>query len=134
MAGQVLGNVLGGGQQQAGGNQLMEVVLDLIKNQPGGLAGLLEQFQNAGLGEAAASWIGSGANQPVSGSDMTAALGDDVVGNLSSQLGMSRDQAAGGLAAFLPQLIDQLTPQGSVPDDKSMSGGLMDLAGKLLRG
>lgn len=133
LAGQVLGNVLGGGQQQ-GGSQLMEAVVNLVKNQPGGIGGLLQQFQNSGLGDAAASWVGSGPNQAVSGADMRSALGEDVVGNISSQLGMPTEEAAGGLAAVLPQLIDQLTPQGSVPDNDAMSGNLMDLAGKLLRG
>ena len=60
---------------------------------------------------------------------MRSALGEDVVGNISSQLGMPNEEAAGGLAAILPQLIDQLTPQGSLPDSDAMSGNLMDLAG-----
>ena len=134
LAGQVLGSMLGGGQQQAGGNQLIEIVLNLIKNQPGGLGGLLQQFQNAGLGGAAASWVGSGPNEPVSGQDMSSALGDDFIGNISNQLGVQKEESAGSLAALLPELIDQLTPQGNVPDRDAMSGSLIDLAGKLLRG
>ena len=134
LAGQVLGNALGGGQPQAGGSQLLEVVANLVKNQPGGIGGLLQQFQDAGLGDAAASWVGSGPNQEVSGAEVRSALGEDVVGNISSQLGMPNEEAAGGLAAILPQLIDQLTPQGSLPDSDAMSGNLMDLAGKQLRG
>ncbi|MBX3687009.1 MAG: DUF937 domain-containing protein [Rhodocyclaceae bacterium] len=130
----MLGNALGGGQPQAGGSQLLEVVANLVKNQPGGIGGLLQQFQDAGLGDAAASWVGSGPNQEVSGAEVRSALGEDVVGNISSQLGMPNEEAAGGLAAILPQLIDQLTPQGSLPDSDAMSGNLMDLAGKLLRG
>ena len=68
LAGQVLGSMLGGGGQSAqggqGAGQLIQVVLSMLQKQPGGLGGLLQQFQQAGLGDQAASWVGKGENMP----------------------------------------------------------------------
>ncbi|NMG28802.1 YidB family protein [Aromatoleum evansii] len=137
LAGQVLGSVLGDGQQQGGqapGGALLQIAMNLLQNQPGGLAGLLQQFQQAGLGEAAASWVGTGQNAAIDGNQLSTALGADTIDGIANQLGIPQQEAAGGLAALLPQLIDQLTPQGRLPDDNALSGGLADLASKLLRG
>ena len=47
---------------------------------------------------------------------------DDVVGadelsRLSQQLGMGREEVAGGFAEILPEMVNQLTPDGSLPPD-----------------
>ena len=69
--GSVLGSLLGGGstqqQQQAPGGMGGGVGGGLggALAGIGGLGGLLTQFKNAGFGDIAESWIGSGANHPV---------------------------------------------------------------------
>lgn len=108
--------------------QLMGIVT-LLMDQAGGLSGLLGRLQQAGLGEAAASWVGTGANQPVSADALGRALGPDLMGMIAGQLGGSHQQAAGTLAGLLPGLIDQLTPQGQLP---AASG--MEALGALLGG
>lgn len=136
LAGQVLGSVLGGGQQQgaqAPGGALLQVAMNLLQ-QPGGLAGLLQQFQNAGLGDAASSWVGTGQNAQIDGSQLSSALGSDTVAGIADQLGIPHHEAANGLAALLPQLIDHLTPQGQLPEGNSVSSGLAALASKFLQG
>ena len=117
-----------GGQAQ--GNPLMGAVMGLIQNHPGGLQGLLGQFQEKGLGDQVASWIGTGANQPISAEHVQAALGPDQLQQLAGQLGMSHGEAASGLAGLLPQVVDKLTPQGSVPEGGSdLLGTLKGLLG-----
>lgn len=137
IAGQVLGSVLGGGNQGAqggaGAGQLIQVVMNMLQNQQGGLGGLLQQFQNAGLGDQAASWVGTGQNMPINGDQVTSALGSGTLSDIASQLGMSQGQASGALAGILPQLIDQLTPHGQVTEQHNSLDGLAALAGKLLR-
>jgi uncharacterized protein YidB (DUF937 family) len=128
LAGQVLGQMTGGNQGQ--GNQLMQVAMSLIQN--GGLAQLLGKFQQAGLADHAASWVGAGENMPISGDQVKSALGSDTVADIAGKMGMSHDQAAGGLASLLPQLIDQLTPKGQVTEGGDLQSGLAALAGKLL--
>ena len=133
LAGQVLGNVLGGGQQGLGG-RLLELAVDLVRHYPGGLTGLLQQFRSAGLGDAVASWIGTGQNTAIDGTQLTAALGPDTVGDMAGRLGIPQQEAASELAVMLPRLIDQLTPEGRVPDGDPLPGGFAELAGKILRG
>jgi uncharacterized protein YidB (DUF937 family) len=137
IAGQVLGSLLGGGNQGgqggAGAGQLIQVVMNMLQNQQGGLGGLLQQFQNAGLGDQAASWVGTGQNMPINADQVTSALGSGTLSDIASQLGMSQGQASGALAGILPQLIDQLTPHGQVTEQHNSLDGLAALAGKLLR-
>jgi uncharacterized protein YidB (DUF937 family) len=114
LLGSVLGKAMGGGQQ----NGLMEMAMGLLNNpQAGGLTGLLDKFKAAGLGDHAASWVGTGDNMPVSGDQIHNALGGDMMQQLASKLGVDASQASGGLAQLLPQLIDKLTPDGAVPQE-----------------
>lgn len=127
---QVVGAVagqLGGGR--ADGNPLLQMVMQLIQNQPGGLQGLIEQFTRAGLGAQAQSWVSTGANQPVSPDDLLSAFGgaDGQLGQLVSQLGLDRNEALGGLAQMLPEVVDKLTPNGRIE-----TGGLEQSLGGLL--
>lgn len=133
IAGQVLGSMLGGGAQGGqGAGQLIQLVLNMIQNQPGGLGGLLQQFQRAGLGQQADSWVSTGDNLPISGDQIGSALGPDVLSGIASQLGLSQGQASGALAGVLPQLIDQLTPNGQLTEQHNSLDGLAALAGKFL--
>ena len=115
LLGSVVGKVMGGGQQ---GSALMDMAMGLLNNpQSGGLSGLLEKFKASGLGDQAASWVGTGENAPVSGDQIHNALGGDFINQIASKLGVDASQASGGLAQLLPTLIDKLTPNGAVPAD-----------------
>ena len=124
--GSVLGKVMGGGQQ---GNALMDMAMGLLNNpQSGGLSGLLEKFKASGLGDQAASWVGTGENAPLSGDQIHNALGGDFINQIASKLGVDASQASGGLAQLLPTLIDKLTPNGAVPaDGDQLAQGLAGL-------
>ena len=132
----MLGSVLGGGQQQptqtqgGGGNELlMQIVAAMLSNRGGGqggglggLAGLAEQFQRGGLGDAMNSWIGTGPNQPVSPDQLGGVLGSDLVGEIMQRTGMGQGDLLGQLSQMLPQAVDRATPQGRLPE-----GGLGDI-------
>lgn len=90
-------------------------------NQAGGLSGLLAKLQQGGLADVVQSWIGHGANQPVSADALGSALGPDLLGQVARQFGGNSQQAAGTLAQILPGLIDQLTPKGQVPADNALN-------------
>jgi uncharacterized protein YidB (DUF937 family) len=127
LAGQVLGQMAGG--NQGSGNQLLQLAMGMIQN--GGLGQLLGKFQQAGLADQAASWVGTGQNMPVSADQLKAALGSGAIADIAGKLGMSHDQAAGGLASLLPQIVDHLTPKGQVTEGADLQSGLAAL-GKLL--
>lgn len=85
----------------------------------GGLDDLMDKLKAGGLGDAADSWVSTGSNQPVDPQALGAALGPDTVSKLSAGSGLDIATLLPMLAAFLPQIIDMLTPDGAVP-----SGGL----------
>lgn len=147
----VLGTVLNSGQPPASGAegglgglvgmvarhpQLIQIVTGLLANNSeiGGLSGLISKFEQAGLGDAIQSWIGGGPNQPVSGDQVSSALGSGTVADIAARLGVAPDAAAGQLAQLLPDLINQLTPDGQAPQQGlGNSGDLMGLLGGLLQ-
>ena len=110
----LLGQLLGGANGQQ--SPLLQIGLSLIQQQ-GGLTGLIEKLKASGLDEQVASWVGTGPNMPVSGDQLTQALGSQAVGQIASQLGMQPSAASGALAALLPQIVNQMTPQGNVPSN-----------------
>ena len=117
----LLGSMMGGmaGQQpqaQQGGGQLIQLVLQMLQ-QNGGIEGLLAKMQQAGYGDQAQSWIGTGQNQPVPADVLAQIFGQGQLGEVAQQLGMSREDAAGGFAQALPDVIDRMTPDGRVPED-----------------
>ena len=104
-----------------GGNPLLTGVLGMLQNHEGGLGGLVEKFKEKGLGDIAASWIGTGENLPITAEQLKGVLGNETLGQMASQLGVSGDQLSGQLSGLLPQIIDKLTPNGQV------AGGGFDL-------
>jgi uncharacterized protein YidB (DUF937 family) len=138
----LLDSVLGslGGQQGAapggaGQSPLIAIVLSMLANNGqgglgglGGLAGIVAKLEQAGLGDAVASWIGTGANQSIGPDQLSQALGSDTMGQIAQQLGLSHGEAASQLSQALPQVVDTLTPQGSLPDGDL--SGLSDLLGR----
>jgi uncharacterized protein YidB (DUF937 family) len=81
----------------------------------GGLNDLVKQLQQSGLHEEANSWVGTGPNKTIAPTDLAKALGDDQINAMMQHSGLSRDELLEGLSRHLPQLVDQLTPQGKVP-------------------
>jgi uncharacterized protein YidB (DUF937 family) len=86
----------------------------------GGLGELIKQFQQAGQGETAQSWVGTGPNKTISPDDLGHALGDDTVNSLAEQAGLSRIELLNGMSDELPRLVDTMTPQGNLPDEDEM--------------
>ena len=64
----------------------------------GGLNDLLAQFNQNGLGNAAKSWIGTGANMAVSPEELEKALGSDKINAMMEHSGMSKDELLEGLS------------------------------------
>ena len=109
----------------------MQGLLDLLDDpQSGGIGGLAQLFQKQGLGDAASSWIGTGPNRSISAADLERALGRERVGALGQRAGLSQTTAASALASLLPELVNQLTPEGEVPQRNTM----LDLGKKVLAG
>ena len=141
----IVGGMLGNQQGGAGGGTgaLINIVAGMLANKGqggagaassgglgglGGLAGLVEQFQRSGLGDVVGSWVGTGQNLPISPDQLGGALGGDLLSKLTQQTGMSQGDLLGQLSQILPQMVDQVTPEGRVPE-----GGLGDIGAILSR-
>jgi uncharacterized protein YidB (DUF937 family) len=81
----------------------------------GGLGGLLQKFQQAGQGDVLNSWIGGGQNQPIQPGTLGQVLGSQTVQDLAQKAGINPNDLLGQLAQHLPEIINQLTPNGRVP-------------------
>ena len=123
--GGVLGGILSGGGRSGGlggGNPLLRMLLPLVASMlmNGGLKKLLAQLQAQGKGAQADSWVGRGANQPLGAADVREAMDDEELDRIAQQLGVSRDEAAEAVAQVLPDVVDQATPEGELPDDDDL--------------
>lgn len=106
--GGILGGALGGGGLGGGGLG-------------GGLGGLLSQFEQAGLGHVAQSWVGNGPNQPVSPQQLNNVFGEQQVQSMANQAGMQPHDFLSQLSQHLPHAVNGVTPNGQLPDEGSVS-------------
>ena len=118
----------GMGGVAAGG--LLAAAMSLVQQQ-GGISGLLDKFRQSGLGQHADSWVGSGPNLPVTGAQVNQALGSGALNDIAANLGIPVGQASSTMAQLLPELVNQLTPNGQVPANHSslLADGLKMLQG-----
>lgn len=133
--GGLLGGLLGGGAAQgrsgAGGDPLAQLAGALLGGGRGGggLSGMLQQFQQAGLGRQADSWVGTGQNQPVSPDQLAQVFGRERLQGLADQHGIDLNQLLGGLSQQLPSAVDALTPKGAVPAPNDFAQTIGSLLG-----
>jgi uncharacterized protein YidB (DUF937 family) len=92
----------------------------------GGLAGsisdILNQFNQAGHGDIANSWVKDGPERQPSTGQLESAIGEDAIDALTKQTGLSRDELLNRLKSILPAAVDQLTPEGRLPTPAEAAG------------
>ncbi|HYM30699.1 MAG TPA: YidB family protein [Candidatus Cybelea sp.] len=86
----------------------------LAKTNLGDLQGLANKLQQGGLKDQVQSWLGTGANQPVTSDQILAALGNEHVKQIADHFGVPIDGALKLLAENLPGIIDQASPSGKL--------------------
>lgn len=106
----LMDGILGG----AVGAGMASVVHNLIEKH-GGLQGIVAQFEQQGLGATIKSWIGTGPNQPIAPAQVQQALGADAIKDLNAKTGISTTDLLAKLSAILPEAIDKMTPNGTIP-------------------
>ncbi|MGH7592837.1 MAG: YidB family protein [Gemmatimonadales bacterium] len=106
----LLDGLIGG----AVGAEMITAVNGLIAKH-GGLSGVVDQFHKQGLGDTIKSWVGTGANLPITPDQVHQALGSQTVTELAAKVGMTPEDLSAKLAKVLPGMVDKLTPAGTVP-------------------
>jgi uncharacterized protein YidB (DUF937 family) len=96
------------------GAAMVPIVNGLLEKH-GGVQGVVNQFQNNGLGATVNSWVAKGPNPPVTAEHVQKAFGEETINELAAKAGMSPQDLAAKLAQVLPHTVDALTPDGVVP-------------------
>jgi uncharacterized protein YidB (DUF937 family) len=117
----------------ASGGLVVSQIIAMIQSRPGGLAGLLQAFQQGGLGHVFQSWIGTGQNLPISTDQLHGTVGSDWISRITQATGLPQDQVEQHLSALLPQIVDHLSPNGQLPQG-DLRGELAKVAQRFLHG
>ena len=84
----------------------------LAKTQYHDLNGLVAALQKGGLDAQVKSWLGPGANLPITEEQLKAVLGNAQVQDFARHLGLPVDQALKVMAQYLPEIVDKASPNG----------------------
>jgi outer membrane protein OmpA-like peptidoglycan-associated protein/uncharacterized protein YidB (DUF937 family) len=95
---------------------LVAELLRFVNNQPGGIAGFIDKFKLAGLGNLVTSWLGRGDSAPpMSGPQVEQVLPENALKTFASKLGLGSSVVTSALAVAIPKVIGLLTPGGTIP-------------------
>lgn len=133
IATQLLMKNIGGGSDPHVAESALD---DLIGNgKKFDIVSMVGQFTGKGgdVAEMAKSWLGDGANESISASQLQDVIGQDKVAAFADKLGVSREDAGDSLAKFLPQLVDKSSRGGNLLDSVGGAGGLAKLASKFFK-
>jgi uncharacterized protein YidB (DUF937 family) len=106
------------GQTENQSQNLLNGALGMLQKM-GGIDGLVNKLQQSGLGDIAASWVGTGENKSINPDQLANVLGKDQIAALAQQAGIPESQGASVLSQVLPAMVDKLTPDGKVPESSS---------------
>jgi uncharacterized protein YidB (DUF937 family) len=79
-----------------------------------GLGGLVDMFNQKGLGDVVNSWVSTGKNLPITADQVQTVLGSAQVRALAARAGIDPNRASQVIAEILPRLVDKATPSGQV--------------------
>jgi uncharacterized protein YidB (DUF937 family) len=124
-----LEDLLGGGKGggKGGVSALLPSLIQMLGS--GGLEELVKGFGANGLGDIIGSWIGTGPNKKVTPSQVKKGLGKSKMKHFAEQSGLPENEVAKQLAQILPHLVNNLTPEGKVPEASGLLKGLEGLQG-----
>lgn len=87
----------------------------------GGIGGLINKFQQSGLGDVAASWVSTGNNKAIQPDQLSQVLGKDQIAALAQQAGIPESEAPSVLSKILPTMVDKMTPEGKEPESSNLA-------------
>jgi uncharacterized protein YidB (DUF937 family) len=116
---------LGGSEGHEGGMASLQKMFD----SNGGLHGMTTKLTNSGLGQQVQSWVGTGENKPVSGAQVQQAMDPKDLNAMANQAGMTPEQTSHEVAKALPEMVNQATPQGQMPDKDPFAKGMDTIKG-----
>lgn len=147
LGGAALGGVLAGmlghggataGRRSLGANKGLLLALMLPyamrwMQRNGGVGGVLERFRQKGLGPHADSWVSAGSNHPLRAEEADDVVGGEEIKRVAHELGVPESDVARGFAEIMPEMVDQLSPEGHLPPeaDDALDAGRSELEKEL---
>ena len=110
---------LGLGKEQKEQAALLPALIQVINQYPGGVAGLMQAFQQGGLGEVVNSWIGQGQKLSVAPNQLEQVLGEKVVNDLGQKSGLTPSSVLSHLSTLLPVVVNQVFSRTTGADTAS---------------
>lgn len=114
-----LGEIIRGGLR-ADPTNLQGGLLDRVAEGTAGtpLGELLDRLRSTGAGQKVDSWIRQGPNEPLEEREVESAIDDETLSSLSRQTGLSKEELVARLSRSLPDVVDELSPNGELPEPK----------------
>lgn len=115
--GQPMG-VPGGTRPYANRTALLVMLLPLAMRwvqKNGGMGAVLDRFRQQGFGRQAQSWVASGDNDGIDEKAVEQVVGQSELQQMAQRLGVPEHEVAQAFAEIMPEMVDQLTPQGQLP-------------------
>ena len=137
--GSILGSVLGGGQRRSSGfggkgmlvAALMPLVLSWIQRN-GGLLGALGKLSNMGFGQQAQSWMSAqDLNDNVDPNEIHRIFDHEEIKKVAENTGADETEVRQGLAELLPEVVNQLTPNGDLQTESEANDEIEQILGNL---
>lgn len=137
--GSILGSVLGGGQRRSSGfggkgmlvAALMPLVLSWIQRN-GGLSGALGKLSNMGFGQQAQSWMSAqDLNDNVDPNEIHRIFDHEEIKKVAENTGADETEVRQGLAELLPEVVNQLTPNGDLQTESEANDEIEQILGNL---
>jgi uncharacterized protein YidB (DUF937 family) len=96
--------------------------------QGGGLNKLMGGMQEKGMGDKADSWVSTGENKPITPQELQQVVPQEQIDQIAQQTGASPEQTADALAKALPEVVNQVSPNGQLPDQAQLDQMLGQMA------
>lgn len=134
--GSILATVLGAQGNQAANNKnlliaaLLPVVLGWIQRN-GGLSGALSKITNMGLDNQARSWVSNQSNDTLSTNDISQLFDSHEINQVATQTGTNENEVRQGLSELLPEVINQLTPNGDLQHESQANDEINQILSQL---
>jgi len=133
LATQIIMSKIGGANNASMAESALDDLAD--GNKKFDLIDIVGQFTNSGgdLAGKAKSWLGDGANESISASQLQDVIGIEKIESFATKLGIGTEEASSKLSEIMPELIDKSSQGGNLLDAVGGVKGLRGLASKFFK-
>lgn len=99
-------------------------LMQALEEHPGGLAGVMDQFNNNGMGEHVQNWASGAQAVATPGQIQQGLAGSGLIESVAAKAGVSPEVASMAMSTILPMVMSHFTNCGQQPAPQSGYGGM----------